>query len=77
MFDPTVEVSALAWSITAMRDATERLPRVRARDRPRAFAVIGEAVSWVTIVDGTLVRHHPGAYDGVLAGPARLRPSVG
>ena len=75
MFDPTVEVSALAWSITAMRDATERLPRVRARDRPRAFAVIGEAVWWVTIVDGTLVRHHPEAYDGVLAGqtPAERR----
>jgi hypothetical protein len=75
MLDPTVEVSALAWSITAMRDATERLPRVRARDRPRAFAVIGEAVWWVTIVDGTLVRHHPEAYDGVLAGqtPAERR----
>jgi hypothetical protein len=65
--DATAEVSALEWSITAMRDATERLPRVRASDRPRAFAVIGEAVWWVTIVDGTLVRHHPEAYDSVVA----------
>ncbi len=75
MSNPTVEVSALDWSITAMRDATERLPRVRAWDRPRAFAVIGEAVWWVTIVDGTLVRHHPEAYDGVVAGrtPAERR----
>jgi hypothetical protein len=68
MSDPAAEVSALGWSITAMRDVTERLPRVRAA--PRAFAVIGEAVWWVTIVDGTLVRHHPQAYDTVLAGQA-------
>jgi hypothetical protein len=61
-------VSALDWSITAMRDATGRLLRVRAWDRPRAFAVISEAVWWVTIVDGTMLRYDPGAYDGVLAG---------
>jgi hypothetical protein len=60
--------SALVWSITAMSDTTARLPRVRAADRPRAFAVVSEAVWWVTLVDATLVRHHPGAYDGVLAG---------
>jgi hypothetical protein len=68
MSDRTAELNALNWSISAMRDTTERLPRVRARDRPRAFAVIGEAVWWVTIVDATLVRHYPDAYDGVLAG---------
>jgi len=62
--------SALSWSITAMSDTMERLPRVGVWDRPRAFAVIGEAVWWVTIVDATLVRYHPQAYDGVLAGQA-------
>ena len=47
---------------------------MRAGDRPRAFAVISEAVWWVTIVDATLVRHHPDAYDSVLAGqPAAER----
>jgi hypothetical protein len=66
--DPPAEVNALQWSITAMSDTTERLPRVRAGDRQRAFTVIGEAVWWVTIVDGTLVRYHPEAYDGVMAG---------
>ncbi len=73
--DPAAQVSALDWSITAMRDTTERLPRVRASDRPRALAVIGEAVWWVTIVDATLVRHHPEAYDCVMAGcrPAERR----
>jgi hypothetical protein len=67
MSEPTGEASALKWSITAMRDATERLPKVKASDRPRAFAVIGEAVWWVTIVDGTLVRHYPDVYDSVMA----------
>ena len=66
--DPKAGMSALRWSITAMSDTTQRLPRMAAADRPRAFAVIGEAVWWVTIVDATLVRHHPGAYDAVLAG---------
>jgi hypothetical protein len=61
-------LSALRWSITAMSDTTQRLTRARAADRPRASAVITEAVWWVTIVDATLVRHHPGAYDGVMAG---------
>jgi hypothetical protein len=60
---PLAEASALEWAITAMRDSTARLPRVTELDRPRAFAVISEAVWWVTIVDGTLVRYHPEAYD--------------
>jgi hypothetical protein len=59
--------TALEWSVSAMRDATGRLLRARARDRSRAFAMISEAVWWVTIVDGTLVRYHPDGYDSVLA----------
>jgi hypothetical protein len=62
--------SALQWSITAMSDTTNRLPRIRAADQPRAFTVISEAVWWVTIVDATLVRHHLAAYDAVMAGQA-------
>jgi hypothetical protein len=62
--------SALDWSVTAMSETIDRLPTVRVWDQPRAFAVIGEAVWCVTIVDATLVRHHPQAYDGVLAGQA-------
>jgi hypothetical protein len=60
--------SALQWSITAMNDTTKRLNRMTARDHPRAFALISEAVWWVTIVDATLVRHHLAAYDRVMAG---------
>ncbi len=58
--------SPLGWAVIAMRDTTERLGKVQARDRPQAFAVIGEAVWWVTIVDATLVRYHPDAYDDAL-----------
>ena len=68
MSDMKAGASALQWSITAMSDTTGRLPRIQAPDRPRAFAVISEAVWWVTIVDATLVRHHPAAYDTVIAG---------
>jgi hypothetical protein len=69
---PPAEASALQWAITAMRDITERLPRVTELDQPRAFAVISDAVWWVTIVDGTLVRYHPEAYDREL----RRRPEA-
>ncbi len=68
-------MSALSWAVTAMQDTTERLGKVRASDRAQAFAVIGEAVWWVTIVDATLVRYYPDEYDAALAAqpPARRR----
>jgi hypothetical protein len=65
--DPGAEESALEWSVSAMRDVTARLPWCDADDRPRAFAVIGEAVWWVTIVDATMIRHHLEVYDDLLA----------
>jgi anti-sigma B factor antagonist len=65
--DPAVEASALAWSLVAMSEATGRLPAVKVWDLERAFAAIGEAVWWVTMVDATLVRHHLGVYDKVMA----------
>jgi hypothetical protein len=63
-----VDESALAWAIAAMAEAVARLPRIAGLDRPRAFAVISEAVWWVTIVDANLVRYHPDVYDRELAG---------
>ncbi len=77
--DRRIESSALDWSIAAMREATERLRRVRAASGPQAFAVISEAVWWVTIVDGTLMRYHPDAYDQAMAGlpPADRGPTEG
>jgi hypothetical protein len=67
------EASALGWAITAMRDTTERLGKVRASDRAQAFAVVGEAVWWVTIVDATLVRYYPDEYDSALQGMSTTR----
>ncbi len=66
-YDPADEVSALQWSVTAMSDMATRLPKVSGLDKPRALGMIGEAVWLVTIVDATLVRHHPEAYDRILA----------
>jgi hypothetical protein len=68
--DPAVGASALEWSITAMNEAAQRLPAAGAWDQPRAFAVIGETVWQVTIVDATLVRYYPDAYDAVLVSHA-------
>jgi hypothetical protein len=70
MGDPAAGASALQWSITAMGETAARLPGVGVWDRGRAFAALGEAVWWITIVDATLVRHHPAAYDGVMASQA-------
>jgi hypothetical protein len=67
MGDPAVEASALAWSLTAMSEAIARLPGMKVWDRSRAFDAIGEAVWWITMVDATLVRHHLGVYDAVMA----------
>ncbi len=68
MGDPLVDSSALLWSVTAMSEATVRLPQAGIWDRARAYALVGEAVWWVTLVDATLLRHHPGPYDSVIAG---------
>jgi anti-sigma B factor antagonist len=68
--DPAVEVSALTWSITAMSEATARLAGVTVWERAQAVAAIGEAVWWITMVDGTLVRHHPEVYEAALADQA-------
>jgi hypothetical protein len=64
--DPAADISALIWSITAMQEVTDRLPKATAWDQPRAFAMISESVWWVTIVDATLVRYHPETYDRLL-----------
>ena len=67
---PPTGDAALGWSVTAMADAAQRLAAARAMDVPHALAVISEAVWWVTIVDATLVRHHPDIYDNVMASQA-------
>ncbi len=72
---PPDETRALDWSLAAMVETIDRLPRVKSWDGARAITVIGEAVWWVTIVDATLVRYRPDNYDRLLAaaGPADRR----
>jgi hypothetical protein len=73
--DLGIEVTALDWTVAAMCDVLEWLGGAGARDRSQAFAVISEAVWWVTIVDATLIRYHVEAYEAVMAGrtPAERR----
>jgi hypothetical protein len=66
--DPVAGANALLWSITAMSEATARFPQAGIWDRARAYAAVGEAVWWVTLVDATMVRHHAEVYDAALAG---------
>jgi hypothetical protein len=50
-----------------MREAIGRLQSARGWDLADGFAVISEAVWWVTMVDATLVRYYPEVYAAVLA----------
>jgi hypothetical protein len=73
--DLAVEVTALDWTVAAMCDVLEWLGGAGDRDRSQAFAVISEAVWWVTIVDATLIRYHVEAYEAAMAAhtPAERR----
>jgi hypothetical protein len=73
--DPQAKARALEWSIIATRDAIERLARDQVLDHAQGFAVISEAVWWVTIVDATLVRYHRHPYKSAMKSqaPARRR----
>ena len=71
--DPQAEASALEWSITAMREAIQRLSRDQVLDHGQGFAVISEAVWSVTIVDATLVRYHRHAYKSAMKSRAQAR----
>jgi hypothetical protein len=70
---------ALAWSLTALSDALQRLAAAGARDMPQAVAAATEAVWWITTVDAAMTRHHPSAYGRALAGldPAARRAVEG
>ena len=58
----------------AMNDATDRVNKIGASGLPRAYAAIGEAVWWITIVNDTLRHGHRDAYEQAAAltfpGPA-------
>lgn len=64
--DPGAEATALDWSITAMLETVRRLAMEQAPDQEHGFELISDAVWRVTLVDATLVRYHPQAYEAVM-----------
>lgn len=46
--------TALDWSVAAMLAATDRVNMIRATSEQEAFAAIGEAVWWITVVNDNL-----------------------
>jgi hypothetical protein len=74
--DPTLELTALHWSMNAMAAATDVLAGLGNGDRSRALTALSEAVWSVTIVDATLLRHYPAAYDAATAALSRSQRRV-
>lgn len=64
--DPVVGLSALEWSVPAMRAATRRLTLLSRSDPTTALAAVSDAVWAVTIVDAAMVRYHADVYERVL-----------
>lgn len=66
--------AAIDWAVAAMSEAAGRFAAAPPWDPGRAATAVGETVWWVTLVDATLVRYHPSAYEAALAStPARRR----
>jgi hypothetical protein len=53
-----------------MRDAAQQLATDQVPDHAQGFALISEAVWWVTLVDATLVRFHHQAYEHAMESQA-------
>jgi hypothetical protein len=58
---------AIDWSVTAMAEAAGRLTAAGPWELGHLAAAVSETVWWVTLVDATLVRYHPRAYENALA----------
>lgn len=72
-----VSAAALDWSLSAMSEATGRLARARVLDPRHAAVAVSDATWWVTIVDATLVRYLPAAYDAAMdAQPPQQRAEI-
>jgi hypothetical protein len=58
---------AIDWSVIAMTESVGRVAAAGAWDLPQVATAVGETVWWITLLDATLVRYHPDAYDSALA----------
>jgi hypothetical protein len=65
-FNPYRPIIALGWSVEAMNAAADRVNRIPSVDAVGAFAAIGEALWWVTVVNDTLRSRHRVAYGTAL-----------
>lgn len=54
---------ALGWSVNAMESAIDHINKIAATEPQEAFAAIGNAVWWITIVGDTLRHRHGPAYE--------------
>src|SRR5215472_10005826 len=73
----TVSLAALDWSVNAMTEVTDRLAEQGAKAGSAVVIAVSDATWWVTLVDATLVRYHPGGYDATLhALPADEREEI-
>jgi hypothetical protein len=73
---PSTSGMPLDWAMAAMSDTVDRLMRASGCDQPNGFAVITEAVWWVTMVDATVVRYRQAAYGQALASQSPARRKV-
>ena len=76
-----VSGAALVWSLTAAcsrrGDRPGGWPGPRSLDPRHAAVAVSDATWWVTIVDATLVRYHPGSYDAAMdAQPPQQRAEI-
>jgi hypothetical protein len=73
----TVSLAALDWSVNAMTEVTDRLAEHAGKTRNPVVIAVSDATWWVTLVDATLVRYHPGGYDATLSSlPAGEREEI-
>jgi hypothetical protein len=70
------QMAALDWSVAAMQETTSRLLQASGWDQADGYAVISEAVWWVTMVDATLVRYQPDTYNSCLARQEPIRRRI-
>jgi hypothetical protein len=57
-----LQTTALDWSVQAMCTATDRVNKIQAANLDEAFAAIGEAVWWITVVDDNVRARYGKAY---------------
>jgi hypothetical protein len=64
------QTTALDWSVQAMMAAADRVNMIEAASLDEAFAAIGEAVWWITVVDDNIRARYGSAHSRAARGTA-------